>query len=54
MYAIEYFCGAKFGGWVRTRERFSSEDVAAQEIRQRVKQERQADITPMLRRAVAV
>ncbi len=52
MHAIEFFVGTKFGGWIRSRERHACADTARQAIRDQVKREKTADMTPILRRAV--
>lgn len=54
MFAIEFFCGRKYGGWIRSSGWYTSAEAATRAIREQVSLERRADMTPMQRRAVAV
>lgn len=54
MYAVEIFCGSRYGGWQRTRERHPTKEAAAETFRRQATAERKADITPLARRAVPV
>lgn len=50
MFAIEYFCGAKFGGWHRGSERFDTRETVQQTINERKRHQARRDITPLLMR----
>lgn len=54
MYAVEIFCGSKFGGWRRTSERHIDQFAAATAFARQIAEERKRDITPLARRAVPV
>lgn len=54
MYAIEHFCGRKYGGWQRGEVRFTHLGGAQEELRSLVRAESRCDATPFMRRIVEV
>lgn len=50
MYAIEIFCGKKYGGWRRTSDRFVSAEGAQLVAAGYHRSEAEAGVTPFARR----
>lgn len=52
MFAIETFCGTKYGGWAGGRDRFSTREAADRQVQAYHRDEKAASATPMKRRTV--
>lgn len=52
MFAIEIFCGTKYGGWARGRDRFSTREAADRQVQAYRRDEKAATATTMMRRTV--
>lgn len=50
MFAIEVFCGSKFGGWHAMSERFGTAEAAQRVATLEAAEERRHDLTPVARR----
>lgn len=54
MFAIEYWCGPKFGGWLVGNARYPSAEAASARIIANLKAERERDITSLFCRVRAI